>query len=273
MNWDLIITAVAGWSYGTNYNCLAQDCSSTSSGGGWGSGTNYNCIAENCTATTNGGGWSIGTNYNCIAVCGSVLGFGGGWEGSTTISRNCIALNCKGLNGGGLSYGRNYNCSVINCESAYAVFNHSSTVSETHINTLLLGNKKNDGTPAAAYANNVNTELKYEFRNNATDAAVLPSVVSSNVESDIDLTSCITGITTTTAGVTIPSFAGLPTTEAQKQELKEYVKNIREHLKPLKTSILRGAGVNNATYPNLSDFEGTERPEHCTIGAFEAYED
>ena len=112
--------------------------------------------------------------------------------------------------------------------------------------------------------------MKIVFLNNAYDRSH-PSVNSTNVGSEINLSSCIKNITLEQAKIDVPSFVGAPTTPEQVAELEEYIANIATKLKPKTGSILRGAGVKRLVDPitPTTDYDGVQRADTPTIGAFE----
>ena len=159
--------------------------------------------------------------------------------------------------------GTNTNCTGINNKAPQAVF--GATTTDKNINCLLLNNKNTGGT-IVGFDNKAASGIKI-FRNNAYDTA--HPTITGGAGSDIDTATCIQNLTIEQAKIEVPSFVGVATTEEQLQELHEYKENILTNLRPQIGSTLIGAGVNNATYPNPTDFEGVERPENCAIGILE----
>ena len=127
-------------------------------------------------------------------------------------------------------------------------------------------NNKNTGGTIVGFDNKAASGIKI-FRNNSYDTA--HPTITGGAGSDIDTATCIQNLTIEQAKIEVPSFVGVATTEEQLQELHEYKEDILTNLKPKAGSILKGAGVNNTTYPNPTDYEGTERPEASTIGILE----
>ena len=253
-------TTGGGWYLGINTNCTAYNNTGTN-GGGWNGGTNTNCTAYNNTATTNGGGWNGGTNTNCTAYNNTATTSGGGWNGGT--NTNCTAYNNTGTTGGGWTGGTNINCTGVNNKAPQAVF--GSAASDTHINCLLYNNKTSAGV-AVGFDNKTATGIKI-FRNNAYDVA--HPTITGGAGSDINIATCIANLTAEQVKIDVPTFIGAATTPEQLAELHAYAATITTKLKPKAGSILKGAGVNNATYPNPTDYEGTVRPEASTIGILE----
>ena len=254
-------TAGGGWHIGTNTNCTAYS-NSAEYGGGWSDGINTNCTAYSNSATTYGGGWREGINTNCTAYSNSVTAHGGGWYGGT--NTNCTAYsNSATTYGGGWSLGTNTNCTGVNNIATQAVF--GSSTSDAHINCLLFNNRNNSGT-IVGFNDATATGVKI-FRNNAYDRA--HPTITGGAGSDIDYNTCIPNATLEQVKIEVPTVIGQATTEAELQELHEYKENILTKLRPKEGSVLKGAGVNNTTYPNPTDFEGAERPENSTIGILE----
>ena len=278
-----------------NISVTASGCTANNAGGGYYISTNYNCTASGCTANY-GGGYYGGTNYNCTAS-GCTGMYGAGFSGTIY---NCISVGNKitstaGSRGCFNDQGKNYNSIFINNEAPANImtygfsFNNTENIGNTfinnkangnlieysgavqttkNINNVFIGNVNTNGDKATFASNYPNNTMTH--RNNAIDLPAYPTVIGA-AGSDIDTSTCLSGITAILAGITVPSFVGVPTNQTQWDELNAYVANLRTHLKPLATSILKGKGVNNATYPNATDFEGTTRPAASTIGAFEAY--
>ena len=248
-----------GWREGTNTNCTAYSNSATY-GGGWNLGTNTNCTAYSNSATYSGG-WNLGTNTNCTAYSNSATTYGGGWNLGT--NTNCTAYSNSATYGGGWRGGTNTNCTGVNNIATQAVF--GSYISDAHINCLLFNNRNNSGT-IVGFNNETATGVKI-FRNNAYDRA--HPTITGGAGSDIDYNTCIPNATLEQVKIEVPTVIGQATTEAELQELHEYKENILTKLRPKEGSVLKGAGVNNTTYPNPTDFEGAERPENSTIGILE----
>jgi hypothetical protein len=198
-----------------------------------------NIKAYSNTATTNGGGWRDGTNTNCTAYSNTAT------------------------NGGGWYLGTNTNCTGINNKGAEAVY--GSTTSDTHINCLLFNNRNSSDT-IVGFNNSAATGVKI-FRNNAYDTE--HPTITGGEGSDINLVTCLQNQTVETVKITLPTIIGATTVEGELVLLHEYKENIIANLRPAAGSTLIGAGVNDATYPNPTDFEGAERPENSTIGILE----
>ena len=249
-----------GWIYGANTNCTAYNNSATSNGGGWAYGTNTNCTAYNNSAP-NGGGWILGINTNCTAYNNSASA-GGGWKVGT--NTNCTAYNNSASNGGGWAYGTNTNCNCINNKGNSCIY-IGTDVDITNINCLLINNKTNSNGIATIFGSS--SSKIYKFRNNVYDCP--NPTLSGGAGSDIDFTSCKPNITLNDVKIDVPSFVDLSANDTQLQELKDFATNIITHLKPKSGSILKGAGINNATYSNPTDFAGIARPANCTVGILE----
>ena len=248
-----------GWYSGTNTNCTSYS-NTSASGGGWLGGTNTNCTAYSNTTATSGGGWRYGTNTNCTAY-GNTATNGGGWIYGT--NTNCTAYSNTASNGGGWYSGTNTNCTGVNNKAQQAVF--GATTTDTHINCLLYNNKTAAGV-AVGFDDKTATGVKI-FRNNAYDVA--HPTITGGAGSDINMATCIANLTALQAKIDVPTFIGAAATPEQLAELKAYAATITTKLKPKAGSVLKGAGVNNTTYPNPTDYDGTERPEASTIGILE----
>jgi hypothetical protein len=147
--------------------------------------------------------------------------------------------------------------------SPNAVF--GSTETDRHINCLLFNNR-NTSNVVVGFDNKTASGIKI-FRNNAYDTA--NPTITGGAGSDIDFTTCLPNVTQEQIKIDVPSFVGAATTPEQLQELHDFAANILTKLRPKAGSILKGAGVNNVTYPNPTDFEGAQRPEASTIGILE----
>ena len=114
---------------------------------------------------------------------------------------------------------------------------------------------------------NIASEGIVKFKNNASDAA--NPTITGGAGSEIDLTTCIANLTAEQAKIELPTFVGAPTTQAQVDELYQYLINIPTKLQPKLNSLLKNAGVMQEDVTTL-DYNGTARNlTTCTIGAIE----
>ncbi|HOE39887.1 MAG TPA: hypothetical protein PLY69_09945, partial [Bacteroidales bacterium] len=176
---------------------------------------------------------------------------------------NCTSYSNTATYGGGWRFGTNTNCTGVNNKAPQAVA--GSSTSDTHINCLLYNNKTAAGV-ATGFDDKAASGVKI-FRNNAYDVA--HPTITGGAGSDINTSTCIQNLTLEQAKIDVPTFIGEATTPEQLAELHAYAATITTKLKPKAGSVLKGAGVNNDTYPNPTDYEGTERPEASTIGILE----
>lgn len=258
-----------GWNQGFNLYCRAKNCSALN-GGGWNAGS-VSGINRNCSALFNlgsvGGGFIAGNNYCCVAIGNISTNTGGGWCYGTNI--NCVAIGNSSPYGGGWTYGSNINCIAISNRAQQAVFIHANTQNHSEVNSLLFNNK-NASNIVVGYTNVNSSPMKIVFLNSAYDVNH-PSINSTNINSKIDFNTCIPNLTLDQAKIEIPSFVGSPTTPEQVAELEAYIANISTNLRPKADSILRGAGVKRLVDPitPTTDYDGVQRAETPTIGAFE----
>ena len=247
----------AAWSNLYSVNNFAQNTTAASTAYSLGK-YNYNI---NCRIAFNkGNGFYNGNNINCV-----VLGYSEVANSMfySSVNKNCIVLNNTKNNWQGyIVTGRHRNLTAINNQTQA----NCPTANVTDaINCLLFGNKA--GT-AAGYFRNVAEAGLVKFRNNASDAP--NPTVTGGAGSNIDLTTCMQNITAEQVKIILPTFVGAPTTQAQVNELYQYLIDIPTKLQPAIDSILKGAGIMLDDVTTF-DYNGKERGlTTCTIGAIEA---
>ena len=208
-----------------------------------------------------GAGFYGGNNINCVASGSSNVNNNVFYNG---VNKNCIVLNntTNHWSNGYIITGNHRNTTAINNQTLASC--PTANVTDA-INCLLFGNKA--GTAAGYFMNKAEAGV-VKFKNNASDAA--NPTITGGAGSEIDLTSCIANLTALQAKITLPTFVGAPTTQAQVSELYLYLIDIPTKLQPAIDSILKGAGIKLDDVTTL-DYNGNGRGlTTCTIGAIEA---
>lgn len=237
----------------------------SSEGGGFHSATSLvSCVAMFNRSTSNGGGCHSCLSRKCISVGNFSGGNGGGWY--TSDCYTCIAVSNESILGGGAVYNTSVNCSFLSNKASAAILT-SSTQNIAVVNCLLYGNKNTSGTAVSIWSSTVNRIIY--ILNNAYDTN--NPTISGAEGSEVDYNTCIPKLTLEQAKIEIPSFVGTPTTPEQVAELEAYIANIATKLRPKTGSILRGVGVKRLVDPitPTTDYDGVQRAETPTIGAFE----